>query len=412
MRPTLIIHLRTESDHGHWLCLDEQGITTAQGHGRLQDITSDTRDMDVKVLVPTRQVLLTQAQVPSRQRQQILQALPYLLEEQIVGDIEKQHFAIGKRDNDGLVHAAVTAIDDMQAWLETLRQQKLEPSFLCPDVLALPWRDEGWSACAFGGQTLVRTGPQSGFSCDDDNLPFYLEQLAADERPPRLHWHVCRDSAAAPAASLPVPVDTIEHEQDLLALMANELASHEAAAINLLQGPFSRHQYLERLWQAARQPVVLLLLLILTLFASAIIRVYQLSDRQQRLGQQIETLYRQTFPEDKRIVNPRVQAERHLKALRKGGDPASHTRLLDLLSQVAPVLTSTSGLTVKRMTYHNGILSLRLDVPTLATVDGLKKALATKTAHDVRIIAATSEQGRVTTTLELRPQERPGGAAP
>lgn len=408
MRAELIIRLTPPPQQPQWFAIDDQQ-QTATGAGKLQEIPADKCDFDIKVLVPTEKVLLTQAQVPSRQHQQILQALPYQLEEKIIGDIDAQHFAIGKREDNGQIHAAVCHIEDMQQWLETLRQNSLEPSLLCPDVLALPWQTGHWSACACQGRVLVRTGQESGFSCEIENLPFYLEQISTGERPQQILWHVCKDSQAADGLSLTIAIKAVVHEQSLIELMASELRQH--APLNLLQGLFSRHRHLERIWQAARPSFLLLLLLIVTLFVSAISRVYQLDKQKTLLSQQIEAIYRQTFPQDKRIVDPRIQAQRHLKALREGNHRNSNTQLLDLLRRTSPVLASTSGLRLKRLTYHNEVLSLRLDIPTLAAIDGLKKKLLAQGAVDVRIIAATAEQGRVTATLELRPQNNRSGTS-
>ncbi|MEO5561240.1 MAG: type II secretion system protein GspL, partial [Dokdonella sp.] len=76
---------------------------------------------EIVVLVPAEDVLLTEVKLSARNRAQLLQALPYAIEEQLLGSIEEQHFAAAQGSGDTF-GAAVVAKEKMRAWLARLAE--------------------------------------------------------------------------------------------------------------------------------------------------------------------------------------------------------------------------------------------------------------------------------------------------
>ena len=403
MRPILVVRLCEDPDRCEWAILTGDGPVTPR-RGALTDIDAATLGQvrDIRVLVPTGRLLLTAARIPSRQRQQVLQALPYALEDRLIDDVETLHFAIGPRDADGLIPTAVVDRACMDDWLARLHAARIEPSLMTPDVLALPLPANGqWSLCLDDGLALFRTGPHAGFVCDRQNLAEVLAAVAEDERPTELLLHRCADDAMN--EGLPpqaVPIEFVDHDGPLLALLGEGLRT--TPAIDLLQGGYSRNRQLEELWRQARPAIVLATLLLVVVFAGRLVEAHRLDQERQRLATAVEALYRATFPEDKRIVNLRAQAERHLATLRKSTGADGGPDFFTLMDRAAPILARTPGLTIQRLTFRNGVLSLRLTLPSLAAVETLKNRLGQAEATAVRILSATSNKGRVTTSLELR----------
>ncbi|NIV38091.1 MAG: hypothetical protein GWN58_54360, partial [Anaerolineae bacterium] len=88
-----------------------------------------------------------------------------------------------------------------------------------------------------------------------------------------------------------------------------------SGSINLLQGDFSRKEQLGRLWRPWRATAALLGFWLLLQGGMAIGNYLSLSAREEQLYTAIEQTYRETFPEARNVVNPRVQMERQLAAL-------------------------------------------------------------------------------------------------
>src|SRR6187431_1334078 len=91
---TLLIRLRAPDEPLAWLSLDARGQVLA---GPRSGERPDPAELDgaerVVVLVPAADVLLARTELASRQREQIEQALPYALEDQLVESVDAMHVA-------------------------------------------------------------------------------------------------------------------------------------------------------------------------------------------------------------------------------------------------------------------------------------------------------------------------------
>ena len=91
-------------------------------------------DARVVAVVPGERVLLTRAMVPSRQHRQILQAVPYVIEENLADDVEDCFFAIGDRGPDGAVAVSVVERDLLESWIEAFSGLDVSPQFMQPEM--------------------------------------------------------------------------------------------------------------------------------------------------------------------------------------------------------------------------------------------------------------------------------------
>ncbi len=110
--------------------------------GRLQTLAGLSAQKRLILLAPGADVLVTSITVPVKSSGKMLQAIPFALEEHLIGDIETQHFAISKRDNDGTVGVAVIDKDCLQSVLDKLNEHGLEPDEVIPESLGGTW--SGW----------------------------------------------------------------------------------------------------------------------------------------------------------------------------------------------------------------------------------------------------------------------------
>ncbi len=405
MRPRLFLRL-PERDDGPVRCLrqDEAGDFAAPGvqADTLEEISLHATGHRLIVLVPAAQVLLTHARIPSRKRQRILSALPYALEDQLATEVEQLHFALGQRAADGEVAVAVVEKRCIGEWLARLRACDMEPDEMVPDVLCLPWQAGHWTALRETDHTLLRNGPQSGLSLDNDDLDTLLallmEETPEAQRPTTLNWY---GPAAPPQAIVPAGVE-IHHlplEDDPLALLARHYETD--TAIDLLQGEYSRHEQLGRYWRPWRPAALLLLSLLLITVIATVIDYRHLSQERDLLRQRIERIYLETFPEAKRVVNPRVQMERRLRELQAGGATAAGG-FLDLLRRAGPALKETRGLELRRISYRDGHLDIALLIPDLQGLDQLKQRLGETAGLQVEIQSASARDNKVEARLQIR----------
>jgi general secretion pathway protein L len=384
-----------------WLRADTEGPVGAPVRGRLEEAALECEGRRVIYLVPAEDILLTAAIVPARNRQRILQALPFMLEDRLVQEIEQLHFAIGERAPDGNVAVAIAERVRLDTWLGELRSAGIEPDMLVPDVLALPCEPGAWTVLREGGICLVRTSTQAGFAVDSDNLAMMLEQAleeASANRPSRVIVH--RDEAS-PSDEALAAMDVEMAFEPLtgrgIELMARHF--HEREAIDLLQGSYSRREQLSRLYRPWLPVAVTLgIVLMLNIIETGYDYVH-LSRENQRLQASIEGIYRSAFPDARRVVDPRVQMERGLESLRRGG--TDEGGFLTMLNTAAPLLKQADAV-VQRLAYQKDRLDLALTIGDLQKLDGLKQQLSQHTGLEVEIQSATASNGRVEARLQLR----------
>ena len=107
------VFLRKSADNFEWLRFNGQGQLLSQGSSPVEEI--DHAEFAIYV-VPGSDILSTSAVVPSRQYRQILQAVPYVVEEKLAVDVEDCFFALGDRDDQGEVLVAVVDLALMRQW--------------------------------------------------------------------------------------------------------------------------------------------------------------------------------------------------------------------------------------------------------------------------------------------------------
>ena len=404
MAGRLFIRLPEEDDHHEvtWLVEEAEGKAEARAaRSPLEDISLHAPGRRVIVLVPASQVLLTRARLPTRKRQRVLAALPYALEDQLAADVETLHFALGRQAPTGELNVAVVARRRLADWLARLRACDIEPDEMIPDVLCLPWQEGAWSALQERDHTLLRTDAQGGVSLDNLSLATLLDlalEEAGEARPARIQWYHLPE-AAPPAPPGETALEARPLETDPLELLARH---HDPGlGINLLQGEYSRREQLGRYWRPWRLTAALGLTLILLSAAITVGDYVRLRQERDALRQRIERIYLDTFPEARRVVNPRVQMERRLQALRAGGATAAGG-FLALLEQAGPVLQATPGLELRRISYRDGHLSIALMIADLQGLDALKARLGEATGLAVEIQSASARDGKVQARLEIR----------
>lgn len=407
MRDTLFIRLGLNTSYDvswiHSRELDEPGAIPAVGS--LEQAAMETPGNRVIVLVPTVDVLLTSVIVPSRNRQRIISAVPYLLEDQIAVDVDSQHFAIGKRDNEGLVNVAVVDHKKMDAWIEALRSVNIEPDMLVPDVLALPAEENAWTFIEEPGTAMMCTGSQTGSSIDIRNAEFYLQRMleeSGENKPGRLRIYECNaetGNASIDFSSMDIDVNANFYDATPFVLLAKSF--NESAAINLLQGSYSRREKIGRalrMWRPALGMAAILLLLIM---GNMISDYYSLSQEKEMLTRKIENIYRETFPDEKNVPKPRIQMERHLKKLR-GGQQTDGGGFLDLLANTGAPMNATKGLDLNRISYRDGELDMMLIMQDVQSLDKLKEQLISESGLDVDIQSATARDNKVEARLKIK----------
>lgn len=369
---TLLIRLLPEdSDTAEWIvCADRKSPADA-ARGPLNEAAKLGVRRRVVVLVPSEDVLLTRVNLQTRNRQQFAKAVPYALEDELAQDVEQLHFALGPRQADNSRPVAVCARARMDAWLEGLRAADITPHALLPDVFALPAGDT-WNALLEDERAVVRIGAYHGWACDPAQLTDLLA-LAIEEAqtpPASLTLYLCGHGG--------VQLDTLGLALNPMrrcppALFAEGL--DEKAGINLLQGTYSSQDDIGHYLKPLRMTAVLAAIWLALQFVIMIGEYRDLARQDRKLITAIEQVYRDTFPNAQRIINPRVQMEQRLAALRGNSADGADTGFLRLVAASGGAAGAISGVQIESLDYGDDRLDLILTATDLQSLEKIKQSL-------------------------------------
>lgn len=368
MAETLLIRIAPpdESIECCWRMAD-----AAAERGTLADAARLAPGRRIVLLIPGSEVLLTTVQVPAKSRAKAQAAIPWVLEDRLVAEVEDLQFALGESAGEGVWRVAVIARERLDARLAACREAGLEPAVVVPEPLALARSSEGaWTALEEPQRVTVRTGAEAGFACEPELVGLIATTL---EPPERIERH--RVAGADPHDAWPESLDeaigasgnAIDHHDAMTAFDAGTAVG----ALNLLQGEYSRSERTGRSLRRWRVPAAMAAALLAVVLVEGVLGHLALGGREAALRGQIEQVFRDTFPEVDRVVNPRAQMETRIAQLRGGAENG----FADRLAQAGEILTAQDGASLTAVTWREGVLELELDVNGLQVLDAVQRGM-------------------------------------
>jgi len=366
----------------------------------LGQIPAAARRARTFVWTPAADTVLTTAQLPTKSPRKIMQALPYALEDRLLGDPETLHFA-WRTETDGTLSVAVTAKARLQLWTERLARAGIRPVAMCPSTLLVPWAVDSWSMAFIGDELLVRTGPVSGFVCP-----------AGTDHPPAL-----LTAAAQEALRQTSPPDTLlafhapsewssETWSQTLGLPVRKEAgslwdklSDPGAPLNLLQGQYEPGSPIGDMLRPYR---VALILLGLWLVASAgydLTEWWMLRREHAAIRQEMTQILQSSFPETRTILDPAAQMQKAVDQLlaRRG---QGEQELLPMLGKVAQAIRAEPNVRLRNLRYADQSLTLELTWKTPANPDNFKAAIESAGLHG-EVLSLSPRAGEVDGRIRL-----------
>lgn len=355
---------------------------------------------EIVVLVPAEDVLVTSARIHARSSSQRLQAIPFAVEDQLLGAIESQHFAIQDGAGDP-IGVAVVARQTMREWMEQLSAAGIRADTVIPDSLALAPATDGARILVDHDRAIVRLAPWSAMACPTADLPTWLKLTHAEDGARTVEVHQSGDGR-----SLGIDVAADRHHPGLTDPLAFLASQFQDPGINLLCGEFSsghRHARAARWW---RRAAIVAAAALVFAFVHRAIEVNRLAGTLERIDTAMSDSLMRTFPDlgaAERTRAPQEVMRDRLERLR-GGDETSG--LLRVLGQVAPVLGRTTRTQVRGIEFRNGILELGLRSPDVATLDNIREQFSAIPGLVAEVTASVPAETGVDGRIRVR------GAAP
>ena len=378
--------LRQSAD-GRMLSSSQRGVPPASVRGPASEVV---------VLVPAEDVLLLEARVNSRNASQLLQAVPFAVEDQLLGAVEDQHFAI-QSGADGKVGVAVVARAVLRDWIAKLAAEGIRADIVIPESLALPLSPESATVLIDAGRVIARLDPWSAMSCDAARFPAWLAQTrkASVDRAIEV-----QDFGRDPALVLEGPIAAYHAGQsDPLAFLARNL---RVGGINLLSGEFSSAHRQVRGTRWWRRALALAAAAIAVAFIHRGFEVGRLSSAVERANAAMADSLDKTFPDlgaAERSRAPQSVMRDRLERLRGGSESSG---MLRMLGQIAPLIGRTTRSQLRGLEFRNGVLEVGLRSPDVATLDGLREQFSAIPGLSAEVTASIPADSGVGGRIRIR----------
>lgn len=400
MADQVILYLNSlDGQQAQWLNCSQKGEPNGSvQYGSLSDAAQFLGSRRCVVVIEGALVHLLSAAVPGGNAKRAATAIPYILEEQLAADVETLHFALGEKDAEGQYRVGVIAEAHMQSIKNVLLEHGIVPHMLIPSTLLLPTaNDNHWQVLCHQNLCTVRQGGHSGFQASQALASHTLQQALAErdsDETLQITLHYTSGSALPQLPeNLPVDAQAIEAPVQLFAQNFSQLKP-----LNLLQGDHSHKQQLDKLWKPWRLTAALAAVWACVALLANYLEYRDLGAREQALNAQIERVFRDAFPEVRRVVNPSVQMKNKLKQLKQQGAPG---HFLSMVSSLATSLPSNSPWTIKAINFRNGYCDVDLETQGLQSLDSIKRSLEEKGSLRVRIQSANQDGSKVKGRLRL-----------
>lgn len=372
MLKQLVIYLPSDDlTQARWVTLDESH--TVHTEGRLEELTPELRSLHTSVIVPARDVLLTQATLPKLSRHRLSQALPFALEEQVVDELSDLHFAIGDYSTEGNYPVAIVSHDKMRQWLSALDALHISPSVIVPETFAIPVTEHGWTLLLTDETGVVREDETSGFAFDLPNLHTVLALRLQEikTKPTMLTIHHVGESPYI----LELSDITITETNHPIKKYVRNLAMwlKEPPPINLLQStypPKRHHPHIKKVWLAT---VGLAAGLVIFAFLSNVISFFILEMQVHHLNKDIQRIYQHHFPQATSTVAPKQRMAEKLHSLEK---ESGQNPFLIWLAYLAKAMQQAKDIHLQHLDFHQNQMTLDLSAPSFDRLDAFLQALS------------------------------------
>ncbi len=425
MSETLLVHYNIEqAQQASWaVCNDAGELTSKINTGTLDELGENAAALGCRVIVLLNSQCLhiNQLQLPTTNQQKMLKAIPFAIEEFIAEDIENFHFVMAKNKPSNLT--AVVGIDKitLQNIVQIFQQINISIEKIIPDVLCLPATEQQWVFLNYLDYSYLQTDALNGMVLSHDVLPYIISSKLQDESqklPEKFLLFTEQDNSDAfdqlvldgeqkEGESQDDEQRDGEHREKINIVYSKHplvvFCGHykQALVLNLLQHEFKNKRKSSVFWQHWRLAASLAVIGLVISLALSHFQYAQIKTANASTQTEIENIFKQAFPENRRIVNARVQMEQNLNALKRGAGN-NNGGLIFLLSESFGALgTVSSNISLQSLTFRNNRMNISLESNTLQAIENLNKSLNSSNEIKSEITSSSSEKNKVRGNLRI-----------
>lgn len=384
----MTLYYTTSSPH-QWVSLDSKGVQDSGVVDSLAELPAGGQRC--VAVVPGEQVTTRTLSMPVRNRQKLLAAIPYAIEDSLITPVDELHFTLLHSGADNQVTFAYVERALMKAWLEQAGQAGIKLVAIVPDYLLLPHATPSSAiiSMARNGRVYLRSGLYQGATTDLRNLPAWLAELddnaelVVDEKQTELFTDTLSEKARV-----------VDIGVSLADWLSHAVPVHEPM---LLHGEFeqgSTGSLLKRYWPA----VAMIVLAACIKIGSDVGELVWLQKTQAQIEQNMQSLYQEFFPGSRLLSGrARVQTRNKLASLQSATGSSDFTYLLVTTSG----LLNRQRVTVEEIDYREGRFVAVLTLDDFAHLDRVSQQLQKEPSITVSLKQSGARGNKVQARFEI-----------
>ena len=368
-------------------------------HGLLKDAAVAALNHHITVVLPGEDVLFLSAEVPGKNIHHIQQAIPYVLEDNVIDDVDELHFAIKKKNSEQSGNQYTVSVinkDYFESVIAELKNADIQADAMIADYMLLADNN----TLFFDGEKIVFNGNRLKFTSAIDSLDNFEKDILNENNDINLIYSAEETTGSTRLDNL-IENNNIRKEQyDIHPLLCLVKNSSNESTVNLLQGSYKK----KKNWSETGKtwlPVAILFLVWLSVQGGLFIFEYiNLSKQNKALTAEITKIYKKSFPESRRVIDAKAQMKEKLNSLKKRKGQSGRS-FSEMLSGSASVFANTKGLKIQSLRYYDGRINLEIQIPSLQALDKLKSQLNEEKGYQVEVQNASSGKETVTARMKI-----------
>lgn len=360
-----------------WALGDDSGNVLQSGSSHIAELPK--ADEYIAIISSTR-LMCVNVQMPSQSRRRWETALPFVAEEYTLTDPEENHVVPGATQANG--QRSLFVVDKL--WLQSIvsafASANLALRLAVPEMLMPGLPQQGWVIVWDGNKGFMRTGPTSGIALDHGDeqhspVAFTLSLNAAmPVLPQKVQIRFPSDIAHVDQPRWPnMPV---EHSVGERWNWRSEPIPNDT--LNLLWGSFAPKTRLLELLPKLKPVALIILAAILIETVGTNIEWGLLSHQKNSVTQEMNRTFLKTFGESSVLVNPPLQMQRNIAALRHTAGLPDEADFLSLLDQSSSTLSKLPSGSITSIHYESGRLDIDIKLRNEADIKSLQLSLQSK----------------------------------
>ena len=348
-----------------WL-LHDAGQPTQEGQGSIEALTEVLAAMDpplvdpeASVLISGQEALITEITVPSKPTRQILDAIPFLVEEQVVGSIDDHFIGLGRREGDQL-SVVVLRQEIMRSVIDAFDEAGIRVEFIGVDSQLL--QHENMVRLLVEEDMVHVIKPQGVGVAMASNL---AEQLIPSDLVTDLAPIECLDfsrngamlTSLVATSSPEVLVSSASDGVIEPGLLRYWARSDNPLSVNLRQGVFAYRSTRFKMATLIKSGLLVALIVLGTQLVANIAQALYLTNQADQLESEAKALYLSVYPASQAPKN----MARLWRSRLPGTGAENESTVLALIDRLSTTVTQ-SGISVQNLNFNaaRGDLSMQL----------------------------------------------------